>query len=327
MITIGHGAGGRLTHSLVEKHFLPQFDNPALAEMGDAALLGDIAITTDGYVVTPRFFPGGDLGRLAVSGTVNDLVMSGAEPLGLTAGFILEEGLSLEELDRIVASMALTADQAGVQIVAGDTKVVPRGACDGIFITTSGVGRLECDFRPLPAKVKPGDAVIASGTLADHGMAVMACREGLPMQGDLMSDVAPLVGLVRCLRQSGVDIHAMRDPTRGGAAQSLVEIAGSAGVRIVLEEKWLPLSPAVTMACELLGVDPLCVANEGKFLAFVSEKEVGTALEALRTHPLGSNATTIGRVDEGDPGLELVTIVGTRRAIRMPRGELLPRIC
>ena len=327
MITIGHGAGGNLSHSLVEKHFLPKFNNPALADMGDSAVLGDIALTTDGYVVTPRFFPGGDLGRLAVSGTVNDLAMVGARPLGLTAGFILEEGLPLEELDRIVDSMARTADEAGVEIVAGDTKVVPRGACDGVFITTSGVGRVTDDFRPSPAKVKPGDAVIISGTLADHGMAVMACREGLPIQGDLRSDVAPLVDLVRCLRQSGVEVHAMRDPTRGGAAQSLVEISRAARVCIVLEEERLPVRPPVAMACELLGIDPLHVANEGKLLVFVPKGDGGAALDALHTHELGRSATAIGRVEEGESGLELVTTIGSRRAIRMPQGEILPRIC
>jgi hydrogenase expression/formation protein HypE len=262
-----------------------------------------------------------------VCGTINDLAMVGAEPLGLTAGFILEEGLPLKELDEIVASMAETAREAAVQIVAGDTKVVPRGHCDGVFITTSGVGRLSDDFRPAPAQARPGDAVIVSGTLADHGMAVMACREGLSIQGDLTSDVAPLFELVTRLRLSGVEVHALRDPTRGGAAQSLLEIAEAARVRIVLDEQRIRVKPPVVMACELLGIDPLHVANEGKFLALVPGADVGAALEALRGHKLGGDATTIGEVEEGDPGLEIVTAVGSRRAIRMPQGEILPRIC
>ncbi len=327
IITMGHGAGGRLTHTLVEKHFLPRFDNPVLAAMQDSAVLGDLAITTDGYVVSPRFFPGGDIGRLSVCGTVNDLAMSGASPLGLTAGFILEEGLSIEELDAIVESMASAAKEANVEIVAGDTKVVPRGACDGIFITTSGVGRVRADFAPQPSRVKPGDRVIVSGTLADHGMAVMACREGLPMQGDLTSDVAPLASLVDCLRDEKISVSVLRDPTRGGAAQSLIEIASQAGVRIVLDEASLPVNPPVHMACELLGIDPLYVANEGKLIAVVSKSDEKKALAAMRAHPLGRDAATIGDVEEGTSGLELVTSIGTRRAVRMPQGEILPRIC
>lgn len=327
IVLLGHGSGGRLSQELFTQHFQPRLGNPVLDEMLDSAVLGDLALTTDGYVVTPRFFPGGDVGRLAVSGTVNDLAMVGARPLGLTAAFILEEGLPLEEVDRIVASMADTAAEAKVAIVAGDTKVVPRGACDGVFITTSGVGRLDASFRPRPQNVKPGDAVIASGTLGDHGIAVMAQRQGIPLKGDLASDVAPVGALVDALRDGGVTVHALRDPTRGGAAQSLLEIAHAAGVRVVLSEPDLPVRPAVVAACELLGLDPLYVANEGKLLAFVPAAEAPRAVELLRRSPRGAGAAVIGEVRAGAPGLELVTALGARRSLRMATGELLPRIC
>lgn len=327
MIVLGHGAGGRLSQELVERHFLPHLGNPVLARMLDSAVLDDVALTTDAYVVSPRFFPGGDLGRLAVCGTVNDLAMVGARPLALTAAFILEEGLSLEEVDRLAASMSAAAREAGVVIVAGDTKVVPRGACDGAFITTSGLGRLTVDFRPEPALVCPGDVVLVSGTLADHGMAVMACREGLRLRGDLKSDVAPLAGLVEALRSAKVEVHALRDPTRGGAAQSLLEVAEAAGVRIELEEAALPIRPAVRAACELLGIDPLYVANEGKLLAFVPDACADRALRVLTDHPLGAGAARIGRVVEGEAGCVLRTDLGATRLLRMASGELLPRIC
>ena len=332
-ITLGHGSGGRLSHELTEQHFLPRFSNAALSALTDAAVLrvgelGELALTTDGYVVTPRFFPGGDLGRLAVSGTVNDLAMVGAEPIALTAGFILEEGLALAELDRIVDSMAATAREAGVSVVAGDTKVVARGACDGVFITTSGLGKISAGFRPDPSKARPGDAVLLSGTMADHGMAVMACREGLRLEGDLRSDVAPVIDLVRALARAGVDVHTLRDPTRGGVAQSLLEIATSASVQVVLDQRSLPIRAPVAAACELFGIDPLYVANEGKLIAFVPESQAATAVAALRAHPLGQSATVIGHVQAADePGVLLETPLGARRVIRMPLGELLPRSC
>ncbi len=327
MITLGHGAGGRLSHQLVAEHFLPRLNNPALSALEDSATIGDMALTTDSYVVTPRFFPGGDLGRLAVCGTVNDLAMVGAEPIGLTAGFIFEEGFSLDEMDRIIDSMSRAADEAGVQIVAGDTKVVARGACDGLFINTSGVGKLSAGFRPSPLKATPGDAVIVSGTLGDHGMAVMACREGLPLEGDLASDVAPLDGLVCALRDAKLDIHTLRDPTRGGAAQSLIEISNAADVRIVIEENALPIRPSVRAASELLGIDPLYIANEGKLIALVPADQAEETVATLCDQALGKNAAMIGRVEEGQPGLELETSIGARRTVRMPLGELLPRIC
>jgi hydrogenase expression/formation protein HypE len=326
-ITLAHGAGGRLSHQLVQEHFLPRLSNAVLGELTDAAVIGDLALTTDGYVVTPRFFPGGDLGRLAVCGTVNDLAMVGAEPLALTAGFILEEGLPLEELDRIVDSMAAASRETGVPVVAGDTKVVARGACDGIFITTSGVGRLTPELRPAPSKARPGDVVILSGTMADHGMAVMASREGLRLEGDLRSDVAPVLGLVRALRRAGVEVHALRDPTRGGVAQSLLEIAGAARIGIVLQQRALPIRPPVAAACELFGIDPLYVANEGKLLCFVPEADADRALAALRAEPLGASAVAIGVAEPGEGTVAIATTLGARRLVRMPLGELLPRIC
>ena len=327
MILMGHGSGGRLSQELIAKHFLPKLGNGVLAELGDSAVIGDLALTTDAYVVSPRFFPGGDLGRLAVCGTVNDLAMVGARPIGLTAAFILEEGLALDELDRIVASMAEAAREAGVEIVAGDTKVVARGAADGVFITTSGVGRLVGDFRPAPRRAAAGDAVIVSGTIGDHGVAVMSCRKGIPLEGAFASDVAPIGALVEALRAARVEVHALRDPTRGGVAQSLLEIAHAAGVRVSIDERAIPVKPAVRAACELLGFDPLYVANEGKLVAFVPEADADRAIAALRGHPLGARATRIGTATAGDPGCDLVTPLGARRSLRMASGELLPRIC
>lgn len=327
MILLGHGSGGRLSHKLVKEHFLPRFDNPVLAMLEDSGVVDGIALTTDAYVVTPRFFPGGDLGRLAISGTVNDLCMVGAEPLGLAAAFIIEEGFSIGELDRLVASMALAAEEADVHVIHGDTKVVPRGACDGAFVTTSGVGRTDPHFRPTPARARQGDAVIVSGTIADHGIAVMSCREGIRLEGEFRSDVAPLRSLVQALREADLDVHVLRDPTRGGVAQSLIEIAAAAKVRIVLEEDAIPVKPAVRAACEILGLDPLYVANEGKLLLLLPEEQAGAALRALESDPLGRSSAVIGRVERGDPGVEMITSVGGLRGLRMHSGELLPRIC
>ena len=327
MITLAHGAGGRLSHELVNDHFLKYFRGKTLVALEDSAVMGDIALTTDGYVVTPRFFPGGDIGRLSVCGTVNDLAMVGATPLGLTAGFIIEEGFSIAELDRIIQSAAQAAGEAGVEIVAGDTKVVARGACDGLFITTAGYGRLHRNFRPSPSRAEPGDVILLSGTIGDHGMAVMACREGLPLQGKLESDVAPLADLVAHLRDGDIDVHALRDPTRGGAAQSLIEISETSRTKMVIEEEALPIKKSVVVATELLGIEPLYVANEGKLVAIVSSKQADRALEIMKTHPRGRHAAIIGRVETGRPGLEVVTNLGSRRSLRMPQGELLPRIC
>jgi hydrogenase expression/formation protein HypE len=327
MITLAHGAGGRASRKLVEDHFVSELSNPALDPLGDSAAVDGLAVTTDTYVVTPRFFPGGDIGRLAVCGTVNDLAVAGAEPICLTAGFVLEEGLSLEELDRVVASMADAAGEVGVPVVAGDTKVVQRGACDGLFVNTAGVGRLRAGFGPTPDGARAGDAVLVSGTIGDHGMAVLACREGLSLAGDLASDVAPVIDPVRALGDGGIEVHAMRDPTRGGVAGALIELAQAARVRVVIEERALPVRPSVRAACELTGIDPLHVANEGKLIAFAPGDQAESALAALRSCPVGAEAAIIGRVEEGDPGLEMVTAIGGRRAVRMPLGEVLPRIC
>lgn len=327
MITIGHGAGGRLSKALIEEHFLPKFGNPALNNLQDSGIIGDLAMTTDGYVVTPRFFPGGNLGRLAVAGTVNDLAMVGARPIGITASFFLEEGLCYDELDRIVDAMAVTADEAAVSIISGDTKVVPKGAVDAIFITTAGVGRVSSDFRPEPKQIVPGDVIVISGTLADHGMAVMAARETLHLNGKLESDVAPIACLVDKLREAHIEVHALRDPTRGGVAGSLNEFTSAAGATIVLNEPDLPVRPPTRMACEILGIDPLHVANEGKLLAAIPEHQASKAVDVLRSHPLGRDAAIIGTVEAGKPRLILKTLLGTRRIVRVPEGEILPRIC
>lgn len=327
MILMGHGAGGRLTQKLVAEHILPALDNPVLAQLEDSAVMGDIALTVDAYVVTPRFFPGGDIGRLAISGTVNDLWMVGAQPMGLSAALIMEEGLRLEELDLIIDSMARTARAAGVTVVAGDTKVVARGAGDGVYITTAGVGRIREGFRPSPSQVRPGDRVLVSGSVADHGVAVMSAREGINLKGDIASDVAPLGRLVSALREAGLEVHALRDPTRGGVAQSLIEISSAASVRIVIDEAAIPIKPAVRAACELLGLDPLYVANEGKLLALLPADQAEPALEILRAEPLGESAAVIGTVMEGEPIVDLKTRMGGLRRLRMHSAELLPRIC
>ncbi|MBT3220667.1 MAG: hydrogenase expression/formation protein HypE [Proteobacteria bacterium] len=326
-ILLGHGAGGRLSHQLVKEHFLPHLGNATLDAMLDSAVLGDLAFTTDAYVVSPRFFPGGDLGRLAICGTVNDLCMVGAKPQYLSAAFIVEEGLALDELDQLVRSMAKAAEEARVSVVAGDTKVVPHGACDGAFITTAGVGAIEAGFRPRPQKVVAGDVVIVSGTLADHGVAIMAVRENIRLRGDLVSDVAPLSALVGALREAKLEVHAMRDPTRGGVAQALLEIAAAARVRIILDEATIPMAPPTRAACELLGLDPLYVANEGKFLLFLPPEQAQRALGLLHSHPLGRQAAIIGQVQAGEVGCELQNELGGRRALRPASGELLPRIC
>ncbi len=327
MIILAHGAGGRQTHRLIAEHFQPKFQNPVLDAMEDSAVIDGMALTTDAYVVTPRFFPGGDLGRLAVCGTVNDLSVSGARPLGLAAAFILEEGLALEELDRLLDSMKQAAAEAGVEVVAGDTKVVPRGSCDGVFITTSGMGIVDPSFVPRPTKAQPGDAVIVSGTIGDHGMAVLAAREQFGGADAIRSDVAPVRGLVDALRGFGADVRSLRDPTRGGVAQSLIEIAGASGVRIVVDEPKLPILDVVRSSCEVLGLDPLYVANEGKLLCVVSAARAPEALESLRAHPLGSGASIIGHVESGRPGCEVHTVLGGRRSLRMFSGQQLPRIC
>ena len=329
VITLAHGDGGRLYRELVEQVFLPAFANDTLNELGDSAVCpawGDrLALTTDSFVVRPRFFPGGDIGHLAVCGTVNDLAVSGATPLYLTCGMILEAGLPLDELRRICASMAAAAADAGVRIVTGDTKVVEKGACDGVFINTAGVGLFKRE--PLSQKVKPGDAILVSGNVGDHGLAVLAAREGLAFDPPLASDAAPLNGLIDCLLEAAPETRALRDATRGGLAAVVNEWAAASGVTIALEEAAVPVDRQVRAACQLLGLDPLLSANEGKIVAAVPEEKAEAALAALKRHPLGQNAALIGRAEAGRPLVTLTTTIGARRILDLPEGEQLPRIC
>jgi hydrogenase expression/formation protein HypE len=334
VIRLAHGAGGRVMADLIGEVFAPPLDNPFLRQMADSAVLqtgalaGRLAVSTDSFVVRPLFFPGGDIGSLAVHGTVNDVAMSGAQPLWLTAAFILEEGLELEVLERVVRSMADAANSAGVQIVAGDTKVVERGHGDGLYVTTTGVGLVPAGVDIGPDRAQPGDVVLLSGTVGDHGIAVLSRREGLAFETELLSDSAPLGGLVSALLTVAPHTHCLRDPTRGGLAAALNELAGASGVGVDIEEGCVPVRPEVLAACDMLGFDPLVVANEGKLVAFVPPEEAGPALEALRSHPLGQRAARIGVVTDEHRGLVLArTAIGGRRVVDMPLGELLPRIC
>jgi hydrogenase expression/formation protein HypE len=332
-IVLGHGSGGRLTHDLIRQVFLRAFDNPALARGDDAACLdlpdgGRLAVTTDGHIVSPLFFPGGDIGRLAVCGTVNDLCVMGAVPQWLTASFILEEGLERETLQRIVESMRAAAEEAGVSIVAGDTKVAERGKADGVFIHTTGVGRIPAGRDVGGARARPGDAVLLSGAVGDHGLAVLAARGGLDFAIDAVSDVAPLNGLVEAMFAASADLHVLRDPTRGGVATTLNEIARQSAVSILLDEESIPVHPAVAAACELLGFDPLYIANEGKLVVMVPAVSAPEVLAAMRAHPLGRDACRIGIVEQGPAGrVGLRTRLGTTRVVDMLSGEMLPRIC
>ncbi|MGP8252423.1 MAG: hydrogenase expression/formation protein HypE [Terracidiphilus sp.] len=332
-IVMGHGGGGKLGNELVEHLFLPAFRNPALENLGDAAVLevsgGRIAISTDSFVVQPLFFPGGSIGELAVNGTVNDLAVSGAIPKFLTAGFILEEGFPLAQLAAIVDAMANAAKEAGVKIVTGDTKVVERGHGDGCYINTTGVGQLRADVSVGPERAQPGDVVLVSGTIGDHGMAIMSVREGLEFESQIRSDCAALNGLISdVLDAVGSSVHTMRDPTRGGLASTLNEIAGSSGVGIDIDEARVPVRPEVQSACELLGLDPVYVANEGKVVIFVAPDAADRTLEVLRAHPLGANAARIGHVTaEHKRMLVARTAMGANRVIPTQIGEQLPRIC
>jgi len=334
VIRLAHGAGGRMMAELIRQVFAGPLDNPYLRQMADATLVPlatrdlRLAISTDSFVVRPLFFPGGDIGSLAVHGTVNDLAMSAARPLWLTAGFILEEGLEIDVLERVVRSMADAARAAGVQVVAGDTKVVERGHGDGIYINTAGVGLVPEGVAVGPDQAQPGDVVLLSGTVGDHGIAVLSQREGLAFETSLLSDSAPLHGLVAELLAAAPHTHCLRDPTRGGLAAALNELAASSGVGVEIDEVAVPLRPAVAAACEMLGFDPLTVANEGKLVAFVPPTEAEAALAALRAHPLGREAAPIGTVTAEHPRLVLArTAIGGRRVVDMPLGELLPRIC
>jgi len=334
-INLSHGSGGKATHNLIEGVFAPAFSNPLLDAMDDAATFGIngtgqfIAFTTDTYVVSPLFFPGGDIGKLAVHGTINDLAMAGARPLYLSAGFILEEGFSITDLRRIVASMAAAAADAGVAIVTGDTKVVQRGKADGLFINTAGVGLIRASGPLGQARVQPGDRVLLSGPVGDHGIAIMLAREALDIETDVESDTAPLHTLVAALLEAAGDgIHCMKDPTRGGVATTLNEIAIGSEVSIGLDEHTIPVRPEVRGACEILGLDPLTIANEGKMLAIVSAEKADAALAAMRSHPLGSEAAIIGTVQAEPAGMVFLrTDIGGMRVLDMLVGDPLPRIC
>lgn len=336
-VLLAHGSGGQLSHELVEHVFGRHFDNPILATLNDAALLdalrsadgSRLAFTTDSYVISPLFFPGGDIGKLAVCGTVNDLAVMGAQPRYLSAAYILEEGLPMSTLERVVASMAETARAAGVQIVTGDTKVVGHGAADGLFINTAGVGIVPPGADYVPAHLQRGDRILVSGTMGDHGMAVMMEREGLQFSTDLQSDCAPLNGLIGSLLDAVPDaVRCMRDPTRGGLVATLNEWAGAAEVGIVVEENAIPLREQVRGACEILGLDPLYVANEGKVVVAVAPEQAEAALAALRAHPLGREAAIVGQVTSDHPRRVVArTPLGAHRILDMLVGEQLPRIC
>ena len=337
-VVLGHGSGGQLTADLIRRLFVPGFGNDVLGAMEDQATLSlgsvdgveapRLAFTTDSFVVRPLFFPGGDIGRLAVHGTVNDLAVGGARPLFLSAAFILEEGLPLSDLRRIVDSMRRACDEAGVAMVAGDTKVVDRGKGDGVFITTSGVG-LVPEGRSLSIHgARPGDRILVSGTMGDHGIAIMSVREGLDFETVLESDSAPLNGLAEAILEACPRTRCMRDPTRGGLSGALNELAEASGVGVVLDEEAIPLRREVRAACEMLGLDPLYVANEGKLIAVVPEEDAGRALDAIRAHPLGREASVVGTVVDRHPGLVILrSLVGGERVVTLLSGEQLPRIC
>ena len=337
-IVMGHGGGGKLGNELVEHLFLPAFRNPALENLGDAAVLdlsgeglagGRLAMSTDSFVVRPLFFPGGSIGELAVNGTVNDLAVSGAVPRFLSASFILEEGFPLAQLAAIVTAMAAAATAAGVQIVTGDTKVVERGHGDGCYINTAGVGVLRMGIAVGPHRAQPGDAILVSGSIGDHGMAILSVREGLEFESQIRSDCAALNGMIAdVLDAAGTAVHAMRDPTRGGLASTLNEIALASGVGMVIDELSLPVRSEVQAACELLGLDPVYVANEGKAVFFVAPEAAEQVLAVLQAHPLGREAARIGRVTAEHPRMLVArTAMGANRVIPIQIGEQLPRIC
>lgn len=332
-VQLGHGSGGKLSAALLRERFLPLLGNEVLIQGADAAVLptgmGEIALSTDTFVVQPVEFPGGNIGSLAVHGTLNDVAMMGGRPRYLTVGFVLEEGLPFEVLDRVVEAMARSAEEARVLVVAGDTKVVERGKADGLYVNTTGVGLVDPGFRPAPSRATPGDVVLLSGPIGRHGMAIMAAREGLAFEAEILSDSACLVPLVELLRDAvGADVHVLRDPTRGGVASALNEIARASGVGVELEEAAIPVPVAVDAACEMLGLDPLYVANEGVLLAMVPAAAADAGLAALRSHPLGSGAAAVGRVVGKHPGMvSLSTAIGGSRVVDMLPGDQLPRIC
>jgi hydrogenase expression/formation protein HypE len=336
-VLLGHGSGGTLSHELLHRVFLPAFRNPILEALEDQARVAlpavecsqpPLAITTDAFVVRPIFFPGGDIGSLAVYGTVNDLAVGGAEPLFLAASFILEEGLPMADLERVVTSMRDACAAAGVTLVAGDTKVVDRGSCDRLFITTTGVGWLPLGRTLSLAAAQPGDALVISGSLGDHGIAILSVREGLEFDTVLESDAAPLTNLVRTMLAACPALRGMRDPTRGGLSSTLHELAAAARVGVELEETAIPVRREVRAACEMLGLDPLYVANEGKLLAVVPPDDADRLVAVMRQHPLGRDAAVIGNVVSAHPGLVILrTRMGGERVVSMLAGEQLPRIC
>ena len=331
-ITLAHGGGGRMMHNLLERCVIAAFGQQPLASRHDGSVLSlgqaRIAFTTDSYVVHPLFFPGGDIGKLAVTGTVNDLAMCGARPLALSAGFILEEGLPIATLERVVASMAATARAASVAIVTGDTKVVDRGKGDGIFINTAGVGVVEHAPLIAPSSVRPGDAILLSGDVGRHGVAIMAVREGLQFQTSLTSDCALLADPALALLAAGIEVHCLRDLTRGGLATTLIEIAESSQLHVEVQERAIAVEDDVAGACEVLGLDPLYLANEGRFVAFVPDAQSDTALATLRAHPVAVHAVRIGSVGAvPDKMVTLRSRIGTQRILDMHSGEQLPRIC
>lgn len=331
-VMLAHGGGGRQMHQLIEQFFVPAFANEILGQRHDGAVFevggARLAMTTDSYVVQPLVFPGGDIGTLAVYGTVNDLAMCGARPLYLSAGFILEEGLPLALLEQIVGSMRRAADLAGVQLVTGDTKVVDRGKGDGVFINTTGIGVLEHQRVIAPDQIRPADRIIINGDLGRHGMAIMATREGLAFESQIESDCAPLAGVIGSLLAAGIEIHCLRDLTRGGLASALVELAEASGLHFAIDDVTIPVREDIHGACEILGLDPLHLANEGRFVVFVPEPEAPRTLELLRQAPGGETAALIGRVGEAPQRrVTLKTAIGTTRLIEMLSGEQLPRIC
>ncbi len=332
-IVIGHGSGGKMTADLIQDIFYPPFSNPALLAGNDAGIVQLIdgtmlAVSTDAHVVSPLFFPGGDIGKLAVCGTVNDVAMVGAKPLYLSASFILEEGLELSVLESVVQSMKSSAEEAGVEIISGDTKVVAHGEADGLYISTTGVGLLDPGLKIGGAEAKPGDLVIISGTIGEHGIAVLEARGELEFETNLESDTAPLNHLVAAMLTASKNIHVLRDPTRGGIATALNEISRQSGVGIILEEDSLPIQPAVAAACEMLGFDPLYIANEGKLLAIISQEDVENVLAVMRKTRYGENAAVIGVVEDSPQGrLLLKTGLGSTRIVDVLAGEMLPRIC
>ncbi len=331
-IQMAHGAGGRLSADLIDKVIMPVLGNATLKKLEDQATLTfparNLAFSTDSFVVSPIFFPGGTIGELAVNGTVNDLAMAGADPHVLSVGFIIEEGFSIADLHEILLSMRRAADASGVQIVTGDTKVVPQGNCDKIFINTSGIGIIPKGVHISAHQIQAGDKIILSGSIADHGMAIMSVREGLSFESEIISDTAALNHLVREMLRVTSEIHAMRDPTRGGLATTLNELAQASKVGVQIWEDKIPIKDEVKAACEVLGIDPLYVANEGKLVAFVPEDKAEVVLEIMRQHPLGKEAAIIGQALEDHPGkVTMKNIYGIERIIDMPVGEQLPRIC